>query len=333
MGGAWAWLRLSYRQQRAEVFLLVAAAAALGIGMLWVSSQIVGLRVLRDACLADTPQLCDALVGRAYEPTQTAQMMLLLSELAPFAVGILLGVPLVAREIDGRTAQLAWSLSRSRTRWLIGRVLFVVAIALVCLGLLAWTSEGAAALLDPTRDLTRDFNFADNRGPILVARGFLALALAVLVGAVVGRMLPALLAAILLVAGVFIGFGFVDGAILKAEAQVVRIDPQTGTGIRGDHLIDTGLQLTDGTVLTWEQVARQGIEAAYGETGEESDDGCRYASEADMAAGRRVGCEVAWVVAGERYRAVVARRAAMLGGLGSIALIGAVAVVNRRRPE
>ena len=51
----WTWLRLSYRQQRAEVFLIVAAAVAIGFGMLWVSSQIESLRVLRDACLADAP--------------------------------------------------------------------------------------------------------------------------------------------------------------------------------------------------------------------------------------------------------------------------------------
>ena len=111
-------------------------------------------------------------MGRAYEPTQTAQLLLRLSELAPFAVGILLGAPLVAREIDGRTAQLAWTMSRSRTRWLVGRIGFPVVVAVVSLGPLAWTSEVAAALLDPARDLTRDLAFAataavtDRRRPV-----------------------------------------------------------------------------------------------------------------------------------------------------------------------
>lgn len=330
MSGALSWARLAYRQQSWEVFLLVAAAAGVGGGMLWVSSQIESLRALRDACLADTPQLCDVIVGRAYEPIQTAQFLLQLSELAPFAVGIVLGAPLVAREIDGRTAPLAWALSGSRTRWLIGRVLFVVAIAALCLGILAWTSEIVAALLDPERDLGRDFNFADTRGPILVARGFGALALAVLVGAVVGRLLPGLLAAILVIAAVFIGFGFLDGAILKAEARVVRIDPQTGTGVLGDHWLESGLQLTDGTALTWDEVARRGIEAEYADDG---GDGCWYESQADFTAGRPVGCEVAWVVAGDRYFDVTVRRGVMLGGLGMLALAGTATVVERRRPE
>lgn len=200
----------------------------------------------------------------------------------------------------------------------------------------AWSSDLAAALLDPSRDLTRDFNFADARGPILVARGFAALALAVLVGAVLGRVLPALLAAIFVVAGIFIGFGLLDGAILKAEAQVVRTDPATGTGIPGDHWIDTGLELADGTDLTWDEVNQSGLrgrDVASQIAFTQDDRGCWYASEADMAANQPVGCEVAWVVAGERYPGVTVRRSAMLGGLGIIGLVAAAFVVQRRRPE
>ncbi len=323
-------LRLAWRLQRWELFVAMIAVAAAAAAMLWVSSDIVNLRALRDDCLATSPGTCDAIAARAYAPIQTAQMLLTLAELAPFALGIVLGAPLVAREIDGRTAQLVWTLSRSRVRWLISRVAFVVAVVVVCLGVLAFTSEIVAALLDPQRNLARDFNFAESRGPILVARGFLVLALGVLVGALLGRTLPALLAAILLSAAVVIGFGFVDGAILKAESTVVRIDPQTGTGILGDHWLDSGLQLIDGTAMTWEEVARHGIEAGFAE---DAGDGCRYASSAAMQAGRPIGCEVAWVVAGERYPAVTARRIAMLGALGLIALAGAAFVVQRRRPD
>ena len=40
----------------------------------------------------------------------------------PFVVGILLGVPIVGRELELRTAALAWSLSGDRRRWLLSRV-------------------------------------------------------------------------------------------------------------------------------------------------------------------------------------------------------------------
>lgn len=334
--GTLTWLRLSYRRQSWEVFLIFAGAIAIAGGMVYISGQIEELRTLRDACLAATPRQCDAIVARAYEPTQTAQLLLRAAELAPFVVGIVLGAPLVASEIEGRTAPLAWMLSRSRTRWLIGRAVFVVAVSAICLALLAWGSEMVAALLDPERNLARDFNFAEARGPILIARGFGVVALAVLIGAIIGRLLPALLASILVVAGVFIGFGLVDGAILKAEARVVQTDPQSGTEILGNYWLDAGLQLTDGTVLTWDEVSQRGIrgqDVASQIAFTQDTGGCWYASEAEMAANRPVGCEVAWVVSGDRYPAVTARRAAMLGAMGIVAIAGAAAVVERRRPE
>ena len=330
VAGAWTWLRLSYRQQRWEVLLVVAAAVAAAVGMLYIASQIEELRTLRDACLAQAAGSCDAIVARSYEPTRTAQLLLQVAELAPFAVGIILGAPLVAREIEARTAAQAWTLSRSRTRWLVGRAIFVVAVAVVCMALLAWTSEVVAVLIDPERDLARDFNWEESRGPILVARVLAVLGVSVFVGAVAGRVLPALLAAMLVVAAVFIGFGFADGAVLRAESRVVRVDPETGTGLLGDHWVDSGLQLADGTSLTWDEVARRGIRGDFAQDG---GDGCRYATPADMAAGHAVGCEVAWIVSGDRYPEITARRSAMLGGIGLVALVGAMAVVERRRPE
>ena len=320
-------LRLAWRMQRWELMIIGLSVIAAAAAMVWVTNEITGLRVLRDACLADQPVLCDAIVARAYAPTQDAQMLLRIAELAPFALGIILGAPLIAREVDSGTAQLAWTLSRSRARWLIGRVGFVALVVAVCLGIMAVTSEMAAAVLDPERNLARDFNFADSRGWILVARGLFVLTVAVLVGAVIGRVLPAFITAILLSAALVIGIGVVDGALLRAEARVVAMDPQSGAGEMGDHYVDGGLQLTDGTVVSWDEVASRGIAANYGD-----ERGGRFATEADMAAGDAIGHEVAWMVPGERYGAVTARRGAMLGALGLMVLAGTGVVVERRRP-
>lgn len=330
MSGPWTWMRLSYRQQRWELLLVAVSIIALAGAMLWLTSQIVELRALRDECLADVPEQCDAIVARAYAPTQNIQLLLRLSELAPFALGIVLGAPLVAREIEGRTAPLAWTMSRSRVQWLLQRVGFVALFVAICLATLAITSEAAAAILDPERNLARDFNFAEHRGWILVARGFLVLMIAILVGAVLGRLLPGLLAATLLSAAISVGFGVLDSTILKGEAQLMRMDPQTGVAAGpGSLYLDSGLEMTDGTVHTWEEVSRLGIRADYGD----DRSGRRYASQADMAAGREVGHEVAWIVPGDRYPTVTARRAAMLGSFGLVMLIAAAAVVDRRRPE
>lgn len=326
---SWMWLRLSYRLHRWELIFVGIAVVAIAAAMLWVTSEIVGLRALRDECLADNPVLCDDIVGRAYAPTQDAQLLLGIAQLAPFALGIILGAPLVAREIEGSTAQLAWTMSGSRVRWLVGRVGFVALVVVIALGILAVTSETVAALLDTGRDLARDFNFADHRGWILVSRGLFVLMLAILIGALIGRVLPGLLAASLLAAVFSLGFNYLDGIILRSEAQLVSMDPQTGVADRGSLFLDVGLQLTDGTVHTWDDVFRLGIQADYGD----DESGRRFASEADMAAGRAVGHEVAWIIPGDQYPAVTVRRGAMLGAFGVIALIGAAAVVQRRRPQ
>jgi hypothetical protein len=46
-------------------------------------------------------------------------------------LGLFLGVPVVAREIEGRTAHLAWTLDPGRWRWLLQRAVPVLAVALV----------------------------------------------------------------------------------------------------------------------------------------------------------------------------------------------------------
>jgi hypothetical protein len=330
MGRAWTWLRLSYRQQRWELLLIALAVIGVAGAMLWLTNQTIELRALRDECLAEASGRCDAIVARAYAPTQDIQLLLMLSQLAPFALGVVLGAPLIAREVEGRTGHLAWTMSPSRVRWLIGRVAFVALFLAICLGTLAVTSESAAAILDPERNLARDFNFAEYRGWILVARGLLVLMIAILVGAVVGRLLPGLIAAGVLSAAAFIGFGLLDSTILKGEAQLVRMDPQTGSAAGpGSLYLDAGVQMTDGTVYTWDEVSRRGIQVNYGD----DRTGRRYASEADVAAGRAVGHDVAWVVPGDRYPEVTVRRGAMLGFLALVTFIGVAAVVERRRPE
>ncbi|MFV2065087.1 MAG: hypothetical protein ACC726_16475, partial [Chloroflexota bacterium] len=60
-----------------------------------------------------------------------------LSLLAP-VVGLILGVPIVAREIELRTTELAWSLALRRSRWLLSRLLPMVVLALVGFVVLGW---------------------------------------------------------------------------------------------------------------------------------------------------------------------------------------------------
>ncbi|MBX3029535.1 MAG: hypothetical protein KF809_05210 [Chloroflexi bacterium] len=121
---------------------------------------------------------------------------------ASFAAGALLGSVLVSREIEHRTAQLGWSLSGARWRWLLGRLLPVGLPLLLVLVLLALVADAIMASRwfwqDP-RESLRDYGL---RGPPLVTRGLAVFAVSVLIGSVVGRQLPALLLAAMVATGV-----------------------------------------------------------------------------------------------------------------------------------
>lgn len=112
----------------------------------------------------------------------------------PFFIGLLGGVPIVARELELGTAQTAWSLWPSRIRWLGRKLVPVVAL----LGLTVAFAATSAALLESTQPGV-DVLHSTSQGPIVVARAIAAFGLGVLAGALFGRSLPAfLIAAVLL---------------------------------------------------------------------------------------------------------------------------------------
>lgn len=321
------WARLSYRQQRWELIVVAIGVALTVAGMLWFAGQLTELRGLVADCFGGqvSAPACDPLAARSWRAFDAGQQLLRVSWLAPFALGVILGAPLVAREVESRTAQLAWTLAPSRVRWLVGRVAFAALITALLLAPLALASEHVAATLDVDRDLTQDFNRYGERGWLLVARGGGVLALSALIGALIGRVLPAILAAALVVGLVATGLGLGLERWLLSEAVPQRIAPSGDPS--GDYWVDVGLEMTDGRIYTWDEVTALGIEASLGD-----EEGARFASEADMAAGRVAGYEVAFKIPGSRYPEVVARESAVVIGLGLVALAATAWVVQRRRP-
>lgn len=147
MNGALTWARLSYRQQRWELILVAIGVIGVAAGMLWLASTLEAIRAVSPECLEgigsgssfvfpdDTgpPAECQAVLNEFSETQSIATNLMNVAWVAPFGLGVILGAPIVAREIDGGTAQLAWSLSRSRVSWLLRRIAFVALFAPPCL--------------------------------------------------------------------------------------------------------------------------------------------------------------------------------------------------------
>ncbi|MEU9170955.1 hypothetical protein AB0D34_24645 [Streptomyces sp. NPDC048420] len=113
--------------------------------------------------------------------------------LASFAVALFAGGPLIARELESGTAQLAWTQSVSPARWLAVKLAVPAAFVIVGTGLLTvlyrllWSAHSNLLIagIGP-----RSLYFS--LGPATVAAPLLGLALGALIGLTVRRTLPAL---------------------------------------------------------------------------------------------------------------------------------------------
>lgn len=118
--------------------------------------------------------------------------------LLPAIVGMFWGAPLLARELETRTNQLAWTQSVTRTRWLAVRLAVVIGVALTVTALVSlaftWWSEPRDVL--DSRLMPGTF---EKRGIVPVAYVAFALMLGVAVGAVVRKVIPAAVVTLLVV--------------------------------------------------------------------------------------------------------------------------------------
>lgn len=192
-------VRLTLKLHRFELLAVVAgslflAAAALAV---WSMMREVATpaHCIEDRFLDPVPQECLTTERFLDLNEEYAGKVMAAMAVLPFIAGALLGVSLVAREVEQRTASIAWSLSASRRRWLLVRF----GLLAVVLGAVLALPAMAAGLLEGVRmpwiDPGSSFNDYALRGPVVVARGLAAFAIAVLAGAVLGRVLPGLIVA------------------------------------------------------------------------------------------------------------------------------------------
>ncbi len=114
--------------------------------------------------------------------------------IAPGVLGVLIGAPLIARELEYGTWRLAWSQTVPRTRWLATKLALVTG-GLVLLG--AAITAVITWYRAPMDQLTGHFlhNIYDFEGPVLTTYILAAFGFAVLAGLLVRRSIPAMIAA------------------------------------------------------------------------------------------------------------------------------------------
>ena len=226
-----------------------------------------------------------------------------------FGSAVFLGVGIVGRELERGTTRLAWSLAPSRRRWYLARLVPILAVLAALTFLAGITADRLTAAGSPGLDVGNAFDGFGTRGVLVAARAFFIFALAVAVGSVVGRALPAVIVAIAL-AWVGLSYGeSIHERIIRTEAVILDGDESR----RGDRYVDQLFRLTDGRLVGWDVINQIDPPPADGE----------WIPQYPM---------VTLVVPREHYRFVETREALVLTGGSVVALAFAGVVVVRRRP-
>lgn len=319
------WLAISFRLHRWEVLASAAGVALLTAAMLWFAWQMRTLAAGEAGCLDPTSYApgCSQFAQRFYELSSRADWLSYLSWAAPFGMGLVLGIPLVSREVEQRTAGIAWTLSRSRTWWLAKRAVFLVVVLVVLLVVVAIVGEVLASAQMPNLHLDRDFSWYGRRGILIVIRGLAALGLGVLLGAMLGRVLPALLVAAFACALLFTAISLGMDRWMEGDAIIQAFDADRA----GGRQLGQRVLLPSGELIDYAELQRRGL--AY----EVIQDDRLYAKPEDIGhLDRLVGFDRYLLVPGSLYSQIVLRESAVVGGTAVLLALAAAAVVGRRRP-
>jgi hypothetical protein len=299
------WAGSTFRLHRDVVIASALGIAGLCLIAVWSTAQLTDLWTgLGCASHLDS---CEGLL----EARQIGGLILASLGVVPIA-GVLLGVPIVARELERSTTPLAWSLDPSRWRWFLQRVVPLLGLTLAAGAAAALVADRLEGALVPWADPSASFNDYGFRGPVLIGRLVLAFGLGVLAGSLVGRVLPALVVTLALGGLLLFAIDAAHHSVLEAEAVAV---PESALGDAYAGLqLGFHYELPSGERVSYEEL--QG----------------RYPDPAQFDAQLQRASPMVEVIPPERYGDVVGREGAVDGAIGLMLVIVSGLVVMNRSP-
>ncbi len=228
---------LVWRLHRNQVYLAAAALAALTVVLV-----VTGITMADDyrRALADcaATQSCGDLSGLLFRGDGAIMDLVDLTMVVPLLFGLFWGAPLLAKEFEEGTHNLAWTQGVSRWRWIRANIGWSLLAAAV------W-GAALAALVSwwryPENALASRFDAFDIQGIVPVAYALFAVALGIAVGSVIRRVLPSLAATLV----VFVALRAVIGVYLRPHymTPVTKVFPLLGSdaGPSGAWVLSQGL--------------------------------------------------------------------------------------------
>jgi ABC-type transport system involved in multi-copper enzyme maturation permease subunit len=255
-----------------------------------------------------------------------AQLALVALLVIPVVSSALVGLALAAKELDRGTTAFVWSLTTSRRRWFLGRVgpaAIVLLVVSLAAGLLADALLGVA---NPTVDPARTFELMGLRGLALPGIALAVFGLTLASGAVVGRLLPAVILALVLGFAAYVAVAAVSDHFLHAETVVANQDESgMGWGSGSGRYVDSVVRTPEGDLIS-----NQDAYDRYGERlrtyGGPLDPGMEFPPDAIVLQ------QVELMNPVEIYPFAEARFAVLFLAIGLGAIVVGFAVIDRRRP-
>ncbi|WP_422735591.1 ABC transporter permease subunit [Micromonospora sp. WMMD729] len=199
---------LLWRQHRTEVCVLGLLVGLFGIALLVFGTQAHDLfpgGPARCAGADGVDEVCTASFRRLDDEYGYVENLLAAFYLVPVVIGAFLGAPLLARELEDGTWQLAWTQAVPRLRWLAAKLAALAAVTVTLTGMftavLTWFRQPFDAW-----EGRFQYDAFDLEGLVPVAYALFAFGVATAAGAILRRSLPA--------------FGVAFGAFLAARMSV-----------------------------------------------------------------------------------------------------------------
>ncbi|MEV6719159.1 ABC transporter permease subunit [Lentzea sp. NPDC051208] len=199
---------LIWRQHRTEVCVLGLLVGLFAIALLVLGTQAHDLfpgGPARCAGEAGADEACTASFRRLDERYGFVENLLAAFYLVPVVIGAFLGAPLLARELEDGTWQLAWTQAVPRMRWLAAKLAALAGVTVALTGMFTAVLTWFRRPFDAWEGRFQ-YDAFDLEGLVPVAYALFAFGVATAAGAVLRRSLPA--------------FGVAFGAFLAARMSV-----------------------------------------------------------------------------------------------------------------
>lgn len=179
---------IAWRQHRAENLIILGTLVVLAVFLIITGMdmahafQQIGLK----DCIANGHRDCNDLEQAFQNQFQSLYETIIWFNLCPVLLGILVGAPMIARELEQGTHRLAWTQSITRFRWVVVKLSLVLGAGLlassVLMALLIWWYGPVNKIQTNFAPIAFDF-----QGPVLIGVTILAITLGITAGALTRR--------------------------------------------------------------------------------------------------------------------------------------------------